>query len=423
MKSNYKKLGQYIKQVKLKNKGLITTDLKGINIEKNFMPSVANTTGTDLSKYRVVSKYQFAFNPMHVGRDEVLPISMLNSEDNIIVSPAYIVFEVKDHEVLNPEYLMMWFRRKEFDRNAWFTTDNSVRGGFNWADFCEMTLPIPSIEKQREIVAEYNAVIDRIKLNEQMNEKLEQTAQAIFKQWFVDFEFPISKEYALSINKPELEGKPYKSSGGEMVYNEYFDKDIPLEFYVDKICSYSSLISGYAFKSSMWKTSGQPVFKIGSIQKNTISSNDVAYISNSNTSNFDKFVTIRGDLIIAMTGATIGKVAIIPQKFSGGIINQRVGLFKLAKNPINKLPFIYLNVKSNYFQNEILGVGGDSAQSNISATQIENINIIFPNNELIKMFNNYLSKAFSKLISNYDISYSLEELSRTLLSKMATIED
>ncbi len=228
MRSHYKRIGDYVTQIKLKNTDDSVSSLKGININKHFMPSVANINGTDLSKYRVVKKNQFAFNPMHVGRDEVLPISMLEDDEPIIVSPAYVVFEVKNEEELLPAYLMMWCRRSEFDRNAWFMTDNSVRGGFSWADFCDMELPVPSIEQQREIVREYNVVNDRIALNEQLTQKLEDTAQAIYKQWFVYFEFPISKEYAESIGKPELEGKSYKSFGGEMEYCEELNIQTPI---------------------------------------------------------------------------------------------------------------------------------------------------------------------------------------------------
>jgi type I restriction enzyme S subunit len=227
MRSSFKRIGEYVQQVNARNTGLSVTNLQGVSINKYFMPSVANVTGTDLSTYKVVCKDQFAFNPMHVGRDEVLPIAMLDTDVPVIVSPAYAVFEIIDKKVLLPEYLMMWCRRPEFDRNAWFTTDSSVRGGFNWDDFCEMTLPVPSPEKQREIVKEYHTIVDRIKLNERLNQKLEETAQAIYKQWFVDFEFPISAEYAASIGKPELAGQPYKSSGGEMVFNEVLKQEIP----------------------------------------------------------------------------------------------------------------------------------------------------------------------------------------------------
>ena len=179
------------------------------------MPSVANVIGTDLATYKVVGKNQFAYNPMHVGRDKVLPICVLLDEEKIIVSPAYVVFEIVDTHELHPEYLMLWCRRSEFDRNAWFMTDSSVRGGFSWEDFCNMELPVPDIATQTAIVNEYNTIVSRIRLNEEINRELEETAQAIYKHWFVDFEFP------------DEQGKPYKSSGGEMVYNEELEQEIP----------------------------------------------------------------------------------------------------------------------------------------------------------------------------------------------------
>ncbi|MDC4797895.1 hypothetical protein NQ843_18905, partial [Acinetobacter baumannii] len=155
MKSNYKKIGDYVCQVNNRNTDLKITNLKGININKEFMPSVANINGTDLSKYKIVKKEQFAFNPMHVGRDEVLPISLWRDDEEIIVSPAYTVLEITDTSILNPEYLMMWFERSEFDRNCWFTTDNSVRGGFNWDDFCNIVIPLVDLNTQNKIVEQY----------------------------------------------------------------------------------------------------------------------------------------------------------------------------------------------------------------------------------------------------------------------------
>ena len=96
MRSTYKRIGQFVRQVNKRNNDLAVINLKGISINKLFMPSVANINGTDLSNYKVVSKYQFAYNPMHVGRDEVLPIGMLKDDESIIVSPAYVVFEIND---------------------------------------------------------------------------------------------------------------------------------------------------------------------------------------------------------------------------------------------------------------------------------------------------------------------------------------
>ena len=183
---SYKRLGDYIREVDVRNRDLKVTKLMGINIGKYFMPSVANVIGTDLSNYKIVAKGQFACNLMHVGRDEKIPIALLDVDEDIIVSPAYWVFEVSNTAKLLPGYLMLWFSRNEFDRNAWFYTDGDVRGGMSKEAFMDMTLLIPSIEQQQKIVSEYEAVTRRIRLNEQIITKLEETAQALYRKMFVD---------------------------------------------------------------------------------------------------------------------------------------------------------------------------------------------------------------------------------------------
>ena len=182
----YKRLGDYIREVNVRNRELKIEKPMGINIDKYFMPSVANVVGTDLSVYKLVYKNQFACNLMHVGRDEKIPMAMQSDNNPIIVSPAYFVFEIINSDQLLPEYLMMWFRRPEFDRNAWFYTDADVRGGMNKEALLDMRLPIPSLARQREIVSEYETLACRIRLNEQMIARLEETAQALYRKMFVD---------------------------------------------------------------------------------------------------------------------------------------------------------------------------------------------------------------------------------------------
>ena len=179
-------MGDYIREVDVRNRDLKVTKLMGINIGKYFMPSVANVIGTDLSNYKIVAKNQFACNLMHVGRDEKIPMAMLENTESVIVSPAYFVFQISQLESLLPEYLMMWFRNPHFDKEAWFYTDSDVRGGMAKSALLDMNLPIPPIDQQRKIVAEYNAIRQRIKLNEQLIVKLEETAQAIYRKMFVD---------------------------------------------------------------------------------------------------------------------------------------------------------------------------------------------------------------------------------------------
>ena len=184
MKSNYDILGNHIRLIDTRNRESITDRVLGINIDKFFMPSVANVIGTDLSKYKLITKGKFACNSMHVGRDERLPVALYDEEEPAIVSPAYFMFEVVDNSILNEDYLMMWFRRPEFDRICWLHTDGSVRGGITWDDICRLELPIPPIEKQLEIVNSYKAITERIALKKKINDNLEATAQAYFDNLF-----------------------------------------------------------------------------------------------------------------------------------------------------------------------------------------------------------------------------------------------
>lgn len=186
MKSNYDILGNHIRMIDTRNRESITDRVLGINIDKFFMPSVANVIGTDLSKYKLITKGKFACNPMHVGRDERLPVALYDEEEPAIVSPAYFMFEVIDNSILNEDYLMMWFRRPEFDRICWLHTDGSVRGGITWDDICRLELPIPPIENQLEIVNSYKAITERIALKQKINDNLEATAQAYFDSLFFD---------------------------------------------------------------------------------------------------------------------------------------------------------------------------------------------------------------------------------------------
>lgn len=181
--SNYELLGKHIKMIDARNTESITDRVLGINIDKFFMPSVANVIGTDLSKYKLLTKGVFACNPMHVGRDERLPIALYSEDDPAIVSPAYYMFIVRDESVLDRDYLMMWFRRPEFDRVCWLKTDGSVRGGLSWDDLCRMEIPVPTIDEQKHIVEMYDEITKRINLKRRINDNLEAQAFAIYKNF------------------------------------------------------------------------------------------------------------------------------------------------------------------------------------------------------------------------------------------------
>jgi type I restriction enzyme S subunit len=156
---SYKRIGNYIHLIDERNTGLSITNLLGINISKNFMPSVANVSESDLSKYKVIREGQFAYSAMQVGRDETLRISLYTEKEPAIISPAYLVIGVNDEKELLPEYMMMCFHRPESDRYGWFISDSSVRASLEWDRLCDIELPIPHIDEQRKYVALYNGLM------------------------------------------------------------------------------------------------------------------------------------------------------------------------------------------------------------------------------------------------------------------------
>ena len=180
MKSNYKKLGQYIRQVDVRNTEGKEENLLGVSVQKQFIPSIANTVGTDFTKYKVVRKGQFTYIPDTSRRGDKIGIALLEDYDEGLVSNVYTVFEVIDENQLMPEYLMLWFSRPEFDRYARFKSHGSVREVMDWDEMCKVELPVPSIEEQRSIVKAYKAITDRIALKKRINDNLAAQSLALF---------------------------------------------------------------------------------------------------------------------------------------------------------------------------------------------------------------------------------------------------
>lgn len=224
---SYKRIGNYIHLVDNRNKNLAVTNLLGINITKNFMPSVANTSESDLSKYKIIQKGQFAYSAMQVGRDETIRLALYAEENPAIISPAYLVIEVNDENELLPEYMMMWFQRPESDRYGWFISDSSVRASLEWERFCETQIPIPFIDEQRKFVALYNGLLTNQKVYENSLadlqlicdtyiEKLIKTAPPKVLREYIEqsdernYDLKIDNLIGISVNKVFMETKSNK---------------------------------------------------------------------------------------------------------------------------------------------------------------------------------------------------------------------
>jgi len=416
MKSNSKPIGPFIQLVDVRNKDLKVEMLLGLTVDKKFIPSVANTIGSNMTNYKIIRNGQFACSLMQVRRDKKIPVALLTDFDEAIISQAYPVFEILDKEKLFPEYLMMWMSRSEFDREACFYAVGGVRGSLEWDDFCAMELPIPSIEKQWAIVKEYQAVVDRINLNEQLNKKLEETAQAIYKQWFVDFEFPITKEYAQKTGKSELESNPYKSSGGKMIWNDELEKEIPEGWNVSTVKDFCfDMKSGGTpsrINTDYWNSNDIPWLKTGEIKNNIIIETS-EFISNKGLSGSSAKLLSKNTVLMSMYGVNAGDIGFLKMESStnqaccGMICNEEV-----------EAAFLYYQLLERQDYHRKQSIGG--AQENLSKDYIENILFLVPNSQYIKWSNLNFMLNFKEVITRE--TRLLKKTLELLLSKMTQAE-
>ena len=396
MPSNYKRLGDYIQEVNIRNTDLKINKLIGVSIEKKFISSVANIVGTDMSVYKVIKKNQLACKLMSVGRDEKLPVDLYLSDEPAIISSAYYVFESKNNKVLLPEYLKMWLFRKETDRYVGYISGGDVRGGISWDTFCDMPIIIPSVEKQQEIVREYNTIQNRIALNNQLISKLEETAQAIYKQWFVDFQFPFVTSSGVEM--------PYKSNGGKMVWCEELEKEIPEGWEVDHLGSYTKITAG-GDKPKIFSNTKSELCNIPVISNS--SSNEGIYGYTNRAIIFDKCITI------SARGAIIGYTVLRLYPFVPIV---RLIVVKPIKEVfLNYLFYTILNFK---FDNQT-----SSAQGQLTVPDISSYRIIKPVDSILLKFQKHSSAIINKIYLMKNQNQKLEELKDLLLAKMTRVEN
>jgi type I restriction enzyme S subunit len=378
--SNYKRIGDFIELVDERNKQLDVNTLVGLSISKEFIPSVANTIGTNMANYKIIRKNQFACSLMQVRRDKKIPVALLQKFDEAIISQAYPVFQVKDENELLPQYLMMWMSRSEFDRQACFLAVGGVRGSLEWDDFCDMEFPKPDIDKQREIVKEYNTIVNRIKLNEQLNLKLEETAQALYKHWFVEGDNENSEKIELN----------------ELVQTQY----------------------GYTETASNEKI-GPKFLRITDIAQNHINWTNVPYCKISDR-DFEKYRLKPGDIVVARTGATAGYGKRLHKHFPDCVFASF--LVRLIPNDVKWNLFLGLTVDSKIYRDYILSNAQGSAQPQANAILLTSFKVKRPNDSKLLEFNKLVEPIFD-LIENRQIeNQKLTELKKLLLSKMTKVE-
>ena len=392
MKSNYEPLGKHIRLVDYRNSEEVTSTVLGISIDKEFMPSVANVIGTDLSRYKLISKGLFACNPMHVGRDERLPIALYEKDNAAIVSPAYFMFEIIDRDVLNEEYLMMWFRRPEFDRECWFMTDGSVRGVITWDDLCRIKLPVPSYARQCEIVESYRAITNRIALKRAENDNLAaQCSCVMYDQYRSDAQ----------------NGNPWtKYTVQDLIDKKYIDP--PMDGNHGELHP----------KASDYVATGIPFVMANNLSDGFVDLSQCAFITEKQAKTLRKGFA-RPDDVLLTHKATLGRTAIVPEGYEYIILTPQVTYYRVHKGLSN----VYLRYyfESSYFQSTLEAfAGGGSTRAYIGITKQCGLPVYLPCESSMNILTYSLSQIERVRLLNQTEIQQLIDARNTLITQLSS---
>lgn len=375
MKEGYRLLGDFIRQVDVRNTDGKEENLLGVSVQKMFIPSIANTVGTDFTKYKVVKRGQFTYIPDTSRRGDKIGIALLTDYDEGLVSNIYTVFEVKDENELLPEYLMLWFSRPEFDRYARFKSHGSVREIMDWDEMCKVELPVPSIEKQRSIVKAYNTITDRIELKRKINDNLAAQMRAYFKEY--------------TANNASITGK---------------------------LKDYSVMQYGYT-ETATTEPVGPKFLRITDIAQNYIDWNGVPYCPISEE-NHEKYVLSEGDVVVARTGATVGYAKMVGRNIPDSVFAS----FLVRIRPIDDEYRYYfgLAITSAEFLNFVQTNAGGSAQPQANPPLLGEFELSIPNKQSLPEFNTKISSFLGVIESNETEISKLHEFKDTMVKMLSS---
>ena len=384
----YKTIEELVTRVDERNNDGIVSELIGVSIDKCFIKSVANTNGTDLSKYKIIRKNDFAVSLMQVSRDGKIPVARLEEYEEAIMSPAYPIFRVKDNNIILPEYLEMWFKRPEFDREAAFIAVGGVRGSMPWEEFAKMKLPVPPIEKQRKIVNAYKIVTDRIALKQKINDNLEETAQSLFQEQFAAF------------------------------YNE---NELPDGYSIATLDSLCSIKGGKRLPADgelLDTPTAHPYIRVRDLGSNryVCLTNQFQYIDEETHSAISRYIVNTNDIVISIVG-TIGLIGKIHTSLNNANLTENC--VKLANIHTVTPDYLYYTLcyKKQIKEIELLTVG--AVQSKLPMYNIQSMKILVPPAEVIEDFQHKFDIFNEQIEANTIEIQRLYELQSVLLAKLA----
>lgn len=375
MKSSYKPISDIVERVDIRNSDGNADILMGLSIDKCFIRSVANTVGTDLKKYKVIRRNQFAVSLMQVSRDSKIPVACFRECDRAIMSPAYSIFQVADESVVLPDYLDMWFKRAEFDREAAFIAVGGVRGSMPWEEFARIKVRVPTIDEQRSIVKAYQTITERIELKRRINDNLERQALALVA---------------------EYSARTFCSSAFSNIMN--FD-------------------NGFAFQSRTYLSSGKyKIITIKNVQDGCVDSTGAVFIDCLPQRMKDNCILNIGDVLLSLTG-NVGRVGVVCER--NLLLNQRVA--KIVPTNYKLLPFLYFVFRQSEIKTKLETIAKGTAQLNLSPTETLKLTIPYEESSAIQL-SQLLEPLYRKIIYNNQESYSLTLLRDSLLPKLMSGE-
>ncbi len=390
MRSNYRSLGQYIQLVDERNTELLDLPLMGLSVSKHFFPTIANLVGTDMKTYKIVYKNQFTYIADTSRRGDKIAIALNEKFDKMLVSQAYTPFEIKDTNELDPEYLMMWFRRPEFDRYARFKSHGSAREIFDWEEMCNTLLPIPHINKQREIVKEYNAIQNRVVLNKQMIEKFEETAQAIYREWFVE--------------------------GIDL-------ENLPHGWTIKKLVHFCDIKGGKRLPKGSElndEKDGNPYIKVADMTKDkfVVLNDSFQFVSNNIQKLISRYIVQTGDIIISIVG-TIGLVNMIDSTLINANLTENC--YRLTNFKVVHSDYLYYYLVSPFGKKEIESRTVGGVQAKLPMYNVQSLPIVLPKKDLLQKFEQSLAPINDLQNALTRENHKLSELKELLFSKLASV--
>lgn len=360
MKEGYRLLGDFIQPVDERNRDLKVDYLLGVSISKQFIPSIANIVGTDLSSYKIVRTGQFAYGPVTSRNGEKISIALLQDKD-CIISSSYTVFEVTDNERLDPEYLMLWFSRPEFDRYTRYMSHGSVREIFDWDELCKVELPVPSIEKQRGIVKAYNTITDRIELKRKINDNLEATIQAAFDKAFHD----------AGVSLPETIIKQNKVPQG------WTDAT------VGDFASVQTGPFGSQLHNEDYVESGTPIITVEHMDGKYIAHRNLPLVSQNDVDRLRKYDLHTGDIVFSRVGS-VDRAVMVSQHEDGWLFSGRC--LRVRPYDPNTGSYFLWWFNQPVIRQLVTASAVGATMPSINTSILNSIRIVFPQKDIVTQF-------------------------------------